>query len=179
MDTTPAGYTTVAPWLVTPDTAALLDFVTAAFDGHELGRVPLADGSIGHAEIRVGDTVLLAFDQRADWPALPSLLRVFVPDADVAFANAIDAGAREVTPLSNNAFGQRGGRVRDPFGNIWWVTANVETVSAEEGMRRLAEPSYRDQMRVAQETLDAELSGAERGRSSSVTAIVQPSAATR
>ncbi|WP_208630591.1 VOC family protein [Amycolatopsis kentuckyensis] len=119
MTATPDGYTTVAPWIVTKDTAALLDFVTAAFDGVELGRVPLADGSIGHAEIRIGDTVVLAFDQREDWPDLPSLLRVFVPDADIAFTAALEAGARVVTALSDNAFGQRGGRVRDPFGNIW------------------------------------------------------------
>lgn len=168
MTTTPAGYTTVAPWIVTKDTAALLDFVTTAFDGVELGRVPLEDGSIGHAEIRVGETVLLAFDQRADWPDMPSLLRVFVPDADIAFTAALEAGAREVTALSDNAFGQRGGRVRDPFGNIWWITAIVETVAPEEGMRRLGEPEYQEQMRFAQETLDAELSGKAQGRASDV-----------
>ncbi|MEY9857743.1 PhnB protein [Catenulispora sp. GAS73] len=171
MTTTPTGYTTVAPWIVTTDTGALLDFVTAAFDGVELGRVPLEDGSIGHAEIRVGDTVVLAFDQRADWPAMPSLLRVFVPDADVAFAAALKAGAREVTALSSNAFGQRGGRIRDPFGNIWWVTAIVETVAAEEGMRRLDEPEYQEQMRYAQESLDAELSGRSVGQASPVAGL--------
>ncbi|MET8998578.1 VOC family protein [Amycolatopsis sp. Hca4] len=168
MTATPDGYTAVAPWVVTPDTGALLDFVTAAFGGVELGRVPLEDGSIGHAEIRVGDTVVLAFDQRDDWPEMPSLLRVFVPDADVAFAAALQAGAREVTALTDNAFGQRGGRVRDPFGNIWWITAVAEAVAPEEGMRRLAEPRYQEQMRYAQETLDAELSGRARGRASAV-----------
>lgn len=162
------GYTTVAPWIVTKDTGALLDFITAAFEGVELGRVPLADGSIGHAEIRVGDTVLLAFDQHADWPDLPSLLRVFVPDADVAFSAALRAGARVVTALSDNAFGQRGGRVRDPFGNIWWITAIIETVDPEEGMRRLSELRYQEQMRFAQESLDAELSGRAQGQSSPV-----------
>jgi PhnB protein len=168
MTTTPAGYTTVAPWIVTEDTGALLDFITTAFDGAELGRVPLGDGSIGHAEIRVGDTVLLAFDQRADWPGMPALLRVFVPDADAAFDAALRAGAREVTALSDNAFGQRGARVRDPVGNIWWITAIVETVDPEEGMRRLDEPRYQEQMRFAQETLDAELSGRARGQGSPV-----------
>jgi PhnB protein len=170
MTTIPAGYTAVAPWIVTPDTAALLDFVAAAFDGVELARVPLEDGSIGHAEIRVGDTVLLAFDQRADWPDIPSLLRVFVPDADVAFTAALEAGARVVTALSDNAFGQRGGRVRDPFGNIWWIAATIETVAPAEGMRRLDRPEYQEQMRVAQETLDAELSGRTHGRASAVVA---------
>jgi PhnB protein len=165
---TPTGYTTVAPWIVTDDTGALLDFVTAAFGGVELGRVPLVDGSIGHAEIRVGDTVLLAFDRRADWPVWPSLLRVFVPDADIAFAAALRAGAQAVTVLTDNAFGQRGGRVRDPFGNIWWITAVVETVAPEEGMRRLDESRYREQMDYAQRSLDAELAGRTEGYASPV-----------
>jgi len=157
--TAPAGYTTVAPWIVTPDTGQLLDFVTAAFDGVELARVPLQDGTIGHAEIRVGDTVLLAFDQRPDWPAMPSLLRVYVADADATTERAVAAGARVVTAPATHAFGQRGGRVRDPFGNIWWISAVVEEVAPEEGMRRLAEPRYAEAMRDAQETLDRELSG--------------------
>jgi PhnB protein len=162
----PQGYTTVAPWIVTDDTGALLDFIAAAFDGVELARIAVEDGSIGHAEIRVGDTVLLAFDRREEWPVMPSLLRVFVPDADAAFEQATAAGARIVTQLADSAWGDRGGRLRDPFGNIWWVMAHVEDVSADESWRRLAEPSFADSMRDAQETLDAELSGRERGRAS-------------
>jgi uncharacterized glyoxalase superfamily protein PhnB len=157
--TAPAGYTSVAPWIVTPDTGQLLDFITAVFDGAELARVPLEDGTIGHAEIRVGDTILLAFDRRPDWPAMPSLLRVFVADADDAMQRAVTAGARVVTAAATHAFGQRGGRVRDPFGNIWWISAVVEDVAPEEGMRRLAEPEYAEAMRDAQETLDRELGG--------------------
>ncbi|MER7540745.1 VOC family protein [Streptomyces sp. NPDC097704] len=164
--TTPKGYTTVAPWVVTDDTGAFLDFVAQAFGGEELARVATEDGGIGHGEIRVGDTVVLAFDRRADWPVLPSLLRVFVADADEAFDRAAAAGARVVTPLAFDAFGQRGGRVRDPFGNIWWVTSVVEEVSEDEMWRRLQDPGYAETMRVAQATLDAELSGRDHGRSS-------------
>lgn len=159
----PAGYTTVAPWIVTRDTGWLLDFIAAAFDGDELARVPLEDGSIGHAEIRVGDTILLAFDRRPGWPEMPSLLRVFVEDADATMARAVDAGARVVTEPRTQAFGQRGGRVRDPFGNIWWISGVMEEVAPDEGMRRLGEPAYADAMRDAQQTLDCELSGRENG----------------
>ena len=166
--TTPAGYTTVAPWIVTADTGQLLDFVTAVFDGVELARVALEGGTIGHAEIRVGDTVLLAFDQRPGWPAMPSLLRVFVDDADATMRRATGAGARVVTAAATHAFGQRGGRVRDPFGNIWWISAVVEDVTAEEGMRRLGEPAYAGAMRAAQETLDRELGGSTGGATSRV-----------
>ncbi|CAL9559077.1 VOC family protein [Streptomyces sp. enrichment culture] len=162
----PAGRTTVEPWVVTDDTGAFLDFVTRAFDGEELGRVETEDGSIGHGEVRVGDTVVSAFDRRPDWPVMPSLLTVFVPDADRACARAVEAGAHVVTAVADDAFGQRGGRVRDPFGNIWWVTCHVEDLSEDEMWKRLQQPGYAEAMRVAQETLDAELGGRHRGRAS-------------
>ncbi|MFF2454098.1 VOC family protein [Isoptericola sp. NPDC058082] len=164
--TAPDGYTTVAPWVVTDDTGAFLDFVTEVFDGEEIARVATEDGSIGHGETRVGDTVVLGFDRRPEWPAMPSLLRVFVPDADATFAKAVAAGAQVVTDLSDSAFGQRGGRVKDPFGNVWWVVSHVEDVPEELVWQRLQQPGFADQMRVAQETLDAELSGRSHGRSS-------------
>jgi len=164
--TAPEGYTTVAPWVVTDDTGAFLDFVTEAFGGEELGRVATEFGAIGHGEIRIGDTVVLAFDRSPDWPVMPSLLRVFVADADETFSRAVAAGARVVTSLSDSAFGQRGGRVRDPFGNIWWVVAHVEDVPEEEMWKRLGMPVYAEAMKVAQETFDAEMTGRGSGRSS-------------
>ncbi|TDE57784.1 VOC family protein [Nonomuraea mesophila] len=162
----PKGYTSVAPWVVTDDTGAFLDYVSYAFNGTELGRVATEDGLIGHGEIRVGDTVVLAFDRRPDWPAMPSLLRVFVHDAEAVFTRAVEAGGTVVTPVASDAFGQRGGRIKDPFGNIWWVVSHVEDVPEQEMWKRLQEPVYAAGMRVAQETLDAELSGRVRGRRS-------------
>ena len=162
----PEGHTRVAPWVMTDNTAALLDFITSAFDGEELARVPLEDGTIGHGEIRVGDTVVLAFDRRPDWPAMPSMLRVYVPDADTAMAAAVAHGARVVTDVGDSAWGDRGGRVRDPFGNIWWVVSRSEQVTADEGWHRMSEPRYAEAMRTAQRTLDAELSGRRTGTAS-------------
>lgn len=162
----PEGYNTVSPWVVTDDTGAFLDFVGSAFDGEELGRVATDDGLIGHGEIRVGDTVVLAFDRHADWAAIPSLLRVFVADADAAVSRALAAGAQIVTPISDDAFGQRGARLRDPFGNIWWVSCHVEDVTEDQMWERLQDPVYSERMQVAQATLDAELSGRPVGRSS-------------
>lgn len=162
----PSGYTSVAPWVVTDDTGALLDFIAEAFGGEELARVATDDGLIGHAEIRIGDTVILAFDRRPEWPVMPSLLRVWVADPDAAFARAVAAGAVIVTALDDNAFGQRGGRIKDPFGNIWWVVCDIEDVPEDLMWQRLQQPQYAEQMRIAQQTLDAELSGREQGRSS-------------
>lgn len=162
----PTGYTTVAPWVVTDDTGAFLDFVTQVFDGEELGRVATESGAIGHGEIRVGDTVVLAFDRSPDWPEMPSLLRVWVADADAVVEKAVAAGGKIVTEVADSAFGQRGGRVKDPFGNIWWVVAHVEDVPEDVMWARLSEPAYAEQMRVAQATLDAEMTGRSGGRSS-------------
>ncbi|QIG38866.1 VOC family protein [Microbacterium sp. 4R-513] len=162
----PAGYTSVAPWIVTDDTGALLDFITDVLGGEELARVSTEDGAIGHGEIRVGDTVLLAFDRRPDWPVMPSVLRVWVDDPDTTFAKATAAGATVVTELADSAFGQRGGRIKDPFGNIWWVVSQSEQVVEDVMWQRLQQPEYAQQMRIAQETLDAELSGRAEGRSS-------------
>ncbi|SOE32606.1 VOC family protein [Streptomyces sp. OK228] len=144
----------------------LLDFVTQAFGGEELGRVPTEDGLIGHGEIRVGDTIVLAFDRHADWPTMPSLLRVLVADADETFSQAVEASGQVVTVLSDDAFGQRGGRIKDTFGNIWWVVSCVEDVSEDEMWKRLQDPVYAEAMRGAQETLAAELSGRPHGRGS-------------
>lgn len=160
------GYTTVAPWVVTDDTGALFKFIAEAFGGIEVARVATEDGAIGHGEIRVGDTIVLAFDRQADWPPLPALLRVWVPDPDRAVERAFRAGATIVTPLSDNAFGQRGARVRDPFGNIWWVETQVELVAEDQMWARLQQTPYAEDMKVAQETLDAALSGRDQGRSS-------------
>ncbi|MEV0504009.1 VOC family protein, partial [Streptomyces spectabilis] len=75
-------------------------------------------------------------------------------------------GARVVTEVSDSAWGDRGGRVRDPFGNIWWVVSRQEDVAPDEAWQRMSEPKYAESMRVAQQTLDAELSGREQGLAS-------------
>ncbi len=165
MDTSP-GNSRVQTWIASTDTARLLAFATSVFGAEELARVPTEDGGIGHAELRVGDTWLLAFDAQPDWPPLPALLRVWVDDAEATMATAAAAGGRVITPLSDSAFGQRGGRVRDPLGNIWWVTQQVEDVPPDVMMQRLSEPVYAESMRIAQETLDRELSGRDEGWSS-------------
>ena len=157
---------TVQPWLVSRDTRRLLDFIAEAFGGEELARIPTEDGAIGHAEIRVGASTLLAFDSRPDWPETFGMLRVFVDDADAAVERARAAGARIVTEVADAAWGDRGGRVRDPLGNIWWVVHHVEDVPPAEMAARLREPRYQQAMAAAQSTLDAELGTAGTGWSS-------------
>lgn len=142
----PDGYTTVTPWIISPDTGALIDYLTAAFDASEIARVVGDDGAIGHAEVRIGDAIVMMFDSPKDWPATPAFLRLYVPDADATFQRAVAAGGTPVTEVTHLAFGDRIGRVRDPFGNLWWIMTRVENVPEEEMWRRFGKPKWKAAM---------------------------------
>lgn len=151
--TIPDGYTTVTPWIISADTPQLLEFIVAAFDGIELGRTPNPDGSIGHAEIRIGDAVVMAFDAPTGLPAVPAFIRLYVQDARKGFAKALEAGATEVTKPTLLAFGDRVARVRDPLGNIWWLQQRVEEVSESEMQQRWNDPRWSEPMAYVQHSL--------------------------
>ena len=148
----PDGYATVTPWVVTNDTRRLLEFVTQAFDAEELGRVEVEGGAIGHAEARIGDSIIMMFD--SPFPvATPGLLRVYVEDGDAVFRRAVDAGATVVTRLTELAWGDRVGRVRDPLGNLWWIQERVAEPTPEEAARRFQDPKFTQAMHYLQSTL--------------------------
>jgi PhnB protein len=155
--TAPAGYTAVTPWIISRDASGLIDFLTTAFGAKELARVPNPAGGIGHAEVRIGDAVVMMFDSPKGCPPTPAFLRLYVEDADAAHARALAAGASSITEVTHLAFGDRVGRIRDPFGNIWWLQARVEEVSPEEMQRRWSEPKWAKAMTYVQDTLAAAL----------------------
>jgi PhnB protein len=142
----PEGYSTVTPWSVSRDTARLLDFVARGFGAEELARVPLEDGTIGHAEFRIGDSIVMAFDARPQWPDTPALLRLYVVDGDAVHRRAVEAGATSVTEMTELFFGDRVGRVRDPLGNLWWIQSRIEDLDPDEMARRAGEPEYVEAM---------------------------------
>jgi PhnB protein len=153
----PPGYNTVSPWIVSRNTARLLDFMKTAFGAEELGRVPNGDGTIGHPEARIGDSVFLMFDAKNEWPDTPAFLRLYVADADVVYRKALSAGATVVTEVTPLYFGDRVGRVRDPLGNIWWIQTHVEDVAPDELSKRAQKPANVDAMRRVEESLDHEI----------------------
>ena len=138
----PDGYRTVTPWIIGRNTAGLIDFLTAAFGAREIARVVGEDGSIGHAEMRLGDSVVMMFDSRPGWPDTPAFIRLYLPDAEATFARAVKAGATAVTEVTHLAFGDRVGRVRDPFGNLWWLQTRVEDLTEEEMNQRWNDPKW-------------------------------------
>jgi PhnB protein len=142
----PEPYSTVCPWVISRDTGKLIEFATTAFGAKEIARVINEDGSIGHAEFFIGESVMLAFDARPHWPDTPAYLRIYVPDADETFESAIRAGGESVTTVAKMPWGDRVGRIRDPLGNLWWIMARIEEVDAAELERRWSLPEYVEAM---------------------------------
>ena len=146
----PEGYHTGTPWIISRDSAQLIDFLTAAFGAEEIARVVGEDGSIGHAEVRIGDSVVMMFDAKPHWPDTPAFLRLYIADGDAVFQQALRAGATPVTEMTHLFWGDRVGRVRDPFGNLWWIQTRIEDVSPEEMERRATEKKWLDAMDYVQ-----------------------------
>jgi uncharacterized glyoxalase superfamily protein PhnB len=160
VDAVPAGYHTVTPWIIARGAAELIDFLKEAFRAKEQGRVELGDGTIGHAELRIGDSVVMVFDAKPEWPETPSFLRLYVSDADAVFERALVAGATAVTEVAEHSFGDRVGRVRDPWGNLWWIQSHVRDPSPMD-LENLSE-EHEQAMQEAMVSLDRELRGSAR-----------------
>lgn len=138
----PHGYTSVTPWIISPNAAELIDFLKAAFGAVELARLVGEDGTIGHAEVRIGNAVAMMFDKRKHWRKTPAFLRLYVEDGDETFRRAIAAGATAVTEMTHLAWGDRVGRVRDMQGNLYWIQERVEEVDEAEMNRRWGDPKW-------------------------------------
>lgn len=153
----PDNYHTIDPYLPIKGAAEFIDFLKKTFDAKEDFRVPNPDGTIGHAEVRIGDSVLLMFDSKDAWPTTPAFLRIYVKDADATFKRAVETGAEPITEVMDSFFGERGGRVKDPLGNIWWIVTRVEDLEDTEKGRRAGDPKYQKNMMIAIETFDKEM----------------------
>jgi PhnB protein len=156
----PARYARVDPWVISADTAAEIAFLEVVFGAEETpgSRMVGADGRIGHVEVELGESVLMLFDAKPDWPALPAHLRVYVADVGETVDGAVAAGARLVTRPTDLAFGERVARVRDPQGHLWWIHQHLEDVPESELVARFADPAALEAMTYVEESLRDELS---------------------
>lgn len=135
----PEGYHTVTPYLVVPDAPAVLDFIEEAFGGQTRSRNTDADGQIIHAEIQVGDSMIMLGQSSEEWPPTRAMIHLYLPDVDGVYARALDAGARSLRQPEDMFYGDRSGGVEDPWGTQWWIATHVEDVSMQEMERRQAE----------------------------------------
>jgi PhnB protein len=140
----PEGYHAVTPYLICKGAAAAIEYYKKVFGATELLRHGGPDGSIGHAEIRIGDSVVMLADEFAELAYLSPktiggtgvLIMVYVPDVDAVFARALAAGGTQHQALEDKFYGDRSGTVIDPFGQLWTISTHKEDVSPEEMTRR-------------------------------------------
>jgi PhnB protein len=120
------GYRTVTPYIMVRDARGLLDFMTSALGARvvRLGEQP--DGTLGHSEVEIGDTLLMLSDTGADWPEAPGAFYVYVSDADASYRQALEAGATSLMEPADQSYGDRHGGVKDRWGNQWWLATALK-----------------------------------------------------
>jgi PhnB protein len=134
----PRGYGTVQVSLNLSDAKGAMEFVKKAFGGKVRTVMPGPDGKIMHAELKLGDTVILFSDavQEAERPAN---LFMYVPSVDKTFAKAVKAGGKVILPIADMFWGDRWGRLEDPYGNRWSIATHVEDVTPKQMKKRMAD----------------------------------------
>jgi PhnB protein len=146
----PDGYTTATPYLIIKGASEAIDFYKRAFGATEILRIADPQGRVGHAEIKIGGSVIMLADEhpsmgyrgpRSLGGSSVSIL-LYLEDVDRVFERAVGGGARALRPVTDQFYGDRSGTLEDPFGHVWTVATHVEDVPPEE-MKRRAEAAMR------------------------------------
>jgi PhnB protein len=140
----PSNYPQLTPSIATRDTAAAIDFYKQAFGARERMRLTEPGGRIGHAELEIGTGLLMLSDKYEGFNYTPDdadgkstvVLHLYVEDVDATIDRAVAAGAKVTMPPTDQFYGDRSGRILDPFGHIWLISTHVEDVSVEEMKNR-------------------------------------------
>jgi PhnB protein len=140
----PEGYSTITANLVCHNAARAIDFYKSAFGATELRRAPGPNGEILHAELQIGDSKFFVNDPMSKTPiptpaegvSNPMYIHLYVPDADSLFKKAVSAGARVDMPIQDMFWGDRYGKLTDPFGQQWGIATHIEDVAPEDMQRR-------------------------------------------
>ncbi|PSK99780.1 PhnB protein [Haloactinopolyspora alba] len=142
----PAGFHSLNPYIAVDGAAEAIDFYRRAFGAKQISRMDGPDGTVMHAELRIGDSTLQMGDPLPEYgliapgaDGVTSAIMIYCEDVDALFAQAVEAGASVVTAVNDFPSGDRYGTVMDPFGHRWSLATRVEDVSPEEAERRIAE----------------------------------------
>jgi PhnB protein len=141
----PQGHRTVAPYLAIRNAARALEFYKQAFGATEIYKMLIPDGRLGHAEIRLGDSIVMLSDEFPEYGGKapdtlggsPVSIHLYVEDVDAFFTRALAAGAKERKPVMDQFYGDRSGQLEDPFGHLWWVATHKEDVAPAEMQKRV------------------------------------------
>ncbi len=142
----PDGGEGAAPYLCVNDSAAAIEFYKKAFGATEDYRLTEPGGRVGHAEIRIGRALIMLADEHPEYGhrspqslgGTPVTLHLYVADADAIVSRAYDAGAKILQPVKDEFYGDRAGKLEDPFGHVWVIATRKENVSPEEAQKRFA-----------------------------------------
>ena len=143
----PDGYPQISPYLCIDGAEEAIEFYSTVFDAKERLRLPAPEGKIGHAELQLGDSVIMLADEAPELGirspksvgGTPVTISVYVEDVDGVFDRAVQSGAKAIRPLEDQFYGDRSGQFEDPFGHRWSVATHVEDVSPDEMAKRSAE----------------------------------------
>lgn len=141
----PAGHHTVTPYLAIKNAVRALEFYQRAFGAIEVYRLMMPDGRLGHAEIRIGDSLIMLADEFPEYGGKspetlggsPVSIHLYVEDVDSLFRTAVAAGAKERKQVQDQFYGDRAGQLQDPFGHLWWVATHKEDVAPDEMQHRV------------------------------------------
>lgn len=135
----PEGFHTVTPYLIVKDADHLLSFLKKVFDTREMYVSRRDDNTIMHAQVRVGDSMIMFSEANEEYPAMSSMLYIYVNDVDATYKKAIQAGAISLREPINEYYGDRSAGIEDGSGIQWWIATHVEDISVEEMAKREAE----------------------------------------
>jgi PhnB protein len=146
VDPIPDNYPRVTPYLIVDGAAEAIEFYTAVLGASERGRMPAPGGRIGHAELTIGESVIMLADELPEMDARgprtvggsPVTLHVYVEDVDDVFGRAVRAGAKQLRAVEDQFYGDRTGQFEDPFGHRWNVATHIEDVPPDEMSKRAA-----------------------------------------
>jgi PhnB protein len=133
----PAGFTSITPYVIVREAGRFIDFTKQVFGAEEVFRMSQPDGTIGHAEVRIGGSMLELSDGGEAYPARPVAIHLYVPDADAIYARAMAAGATSLIAPTDMPYGDREADVRDPFGNNWYIGTRKQGGPLPEGLRTI------------------------------------------
>src|ERR1700733_14731681 len=132
----PEGYHTVSPYIVIPGVAKLIDFAKQVFGAPEVHVSRRPDGTVMHAEVKIGDSIIMMGEAASGGKNFPAMLHLYMEDVDGVYRRALQAGAKSLREPADQPYGDRSGGVEDAFGNQWWISTHVEDVTSAEMEQR-------------------------------------------
>lgn len=137
----PDGYHTITPYLIVEDADKLVEFIEQTFDGQLIFQMRTEAGRISHAEMKIGDSMLMLSEASEEWSAMPTMIHLYVSDTDTVYQKALAYGAVSIKEPQDQFYGDRNASVKDSSGNIWGIATHIEDLSEAEMEQRMSAAS--------------------------------------